>query len=111
MLAYCFLTLAICVETLATTLLAKSNGFSHPGYGVFSLILYGISLVLLSLTLKTIPVGVAYALWAGIGIVLVSCAGFFVLHQKLSAPTLLGITLIIIGTAIIHLSGDTTHTG
>ena len=111
MLAYCFLTLAICVETLATTLLAKSNGFSHLGYGVFSLILYGISLALLSLTLKTIPVGVAYALWAGIGIVLVSCAGFFVLHQKLSAPTLLGITLIIIGTAIIHLSGDTTHTG
>ena len=54
MLAYCFLTLAICVETLATTLLAKSNGFSHLGYGVTSLLLYGISLALLSLTLKTV---------------------------------------------------------
>ena len=62
----------------------------------------------MSLTLKTIPVGITYAIWSGVGIVLVSITGFFIYKQKLDAPALLGIGLIIAGVLVINLFSKST---
>ena len=111
MINYCFLALAICAETVGTILLAKSDGFTRFGYTASSLLSYGVSFYFLSLALRTIPVGVAYALWGGLGIVLISIMGIFVLHQRLTMPTICGIGLIMAGIVVIRLFGDTTHHG
>jgi small multidrug resistance pump len=69
---------------------------------------YLISFYLLSLVLKTISVGVAYAIWSGLGIVLIACIGWAVFGQKLDLPALLGMALIIAGVVVINLFSKTT---
>ena len=71
---------------------------------------YGVAFYFLSLVLKTVPVGVAYAIWSGAGIVLIAGIGWLVLKQPLDAPALLGISLIVVGVAVIQLfSKSTVH--
>ena len=99
---------AIVSEVIATSALKASDGFTRLWPSVVTAIGYLISFYLLSLVLKTISVGVAYAIWSGLGIVLIACIGWAVFGQKLDLPALLGMALIIAGVAVINLFSKTT---
>ncbi|WP_200482655.1 MULTISPECIES: DMT family transporter [unclassified Acinetobacter] len=103
MKAYLALALAIIFEVVATSLLPHTKGFTHALYTTIMAICYVCAFYLLSIVVKTLPVGIAYAIWAGLGIVLVAAINFVVLKQKLDLPALLGIFLIIAGVMIINL--------
>lgn len=98
-----FLLIAILLETIATTSLKASEGFTKLVPTTITLIGYAGAFYLLSLTLRTIPIGIAYALWSGIGIVLVTIAAYFLYKQKLDTPALIGIAFILIGVLVIQL--------
>jgi len=101
--AYYFLIAAVAAETIGTSALKASEQFTKLWPSLLTVVAYGISFFLLSLTLKTIPVGIAYAIWSALGIVLISSIGFLVFGQKLDLPAVLGLVLIITGVAVIHL--------
>lgn len=98
-----FLLVAIIAEVIATSALKASEGFSRLGPSVLVIVGYGVAFYCLSLTLRTIPVGVAYAVWSGAGIVLVSLIGFALYGQKLDVWALTGIGLIVAGVLMINL--------
>jgi len=100
---YIFLGIAIVTEVIATTLLRFSEGFTKLGYTVGSLALYGVSFYMLSQVLSHIPTGIAYAIWSGVGIVLISLAGWIISGQKLDLPAIIGIIFICVGVLIINL--------
>ncbi len=104
---YLYLGLAIICEVIATSFLARSEGFSKLGPTAVSLVGYAISFYLLSLTLRTVPTGVAYAIWSGVGIVLVSAVAYFWQGQKLDAPALAGMAMIVGGVLVINLFSKT----
>lgn len=100
---YLFLLVAILLETLATTSLKASEGFTKPLPTVLTILGYIGAFYFLSLTLKTIPLGISYALWSGIGIVLITLVGFFIYKQRLDLPAIIGIGFILIGVIVIQL--------
>lgn len=99
---------AIVCEVVATSALKASDGFTRLGPSIATAIGYLVSFYLLSLALKTIPVGEAYAVWSGLGIVLIAAIGWLVFGQRLDAPALLGMALIIAGVAVMNLFSKTT---
>ncbi|WP_197038373.1 DMT family transporter [Billgrantia saliphila] len=103
MMAYLYLALAIVAEVVATSALKASDGFSRLGPSLVSAIGYGVAFFLLSLVLRTVPVGIAYAIWAGLGIVLVALVGVLVYGQRPDLPAVLGIALIVAGVLVIQL--------
>lgn len=104
------LALAILLEVIATSALAATQGFTRPLPSAVVVLGYGGAFFFLSLALRTWPVGIAYALWSGIGIVLVSAAGWVLYGQRLDAPAVLGIGLILAGVLVINLlSGSAGH--
>jgi len=105
--AYACLGLAIVAEVIATSALKASEGFTRPVPAVMTVIGYGIAFWMLSVCLKTIPVGITYALWSGIGIVLISIVGWVVFRQPLDAAALTGMGLILAGVAVINLFSRT----
>lgn len=107
MQTYFILFLAIAAETIGTTALQASQQFSRLWPSVLVVLAYGFSFWLLSLTLKTMPVGIVYAIWSGTGIVLIALIGLTVFGQKLDLPAILGMGLIIGGILIIHLFSNT----
>lgn len=110
MKSYLFLLLAIVLETLATNFLKMSEQFTRPLYSVLTVIGYAASFYLLSLVLKNIPLGIAYAIWSGVGIVIVAISGVTIHKQPLDLPAILGIALIIAGVVVINLFSHTaTH--
>lgn len=98
-----YLYLAITAEVIATSALKTSENFTQLVPSIVVIIAYTISVYLLSLTLKEIPVGVAYAIWSGAGIVLVSIVGYFFFKQSLDLPSIIGIMLIIAGVLVLNL--------
>lgn len=98
-----FLFIAIIAEVCATSALKSSEGFSKllPSLGV--IFGYGVAFFFLSLTLKDIPVGIAYAIWSGVGIVLISAVGWFFFNQHLDLAAIIGLGLIIIGVIVINV--------
>jgi len=98
-----FLAGAIAAEVVATSALKASEGFTRLWPSVVVALGYGVAFYLLSLTLRTIPVGIAYAIWSGIGVVLIALIGWAVLKQPLDAPALLGMALIVAGVLVIQL--------
>lgn len=100
---YLFLTIAIIAEVTATSALKASNGFTNLLPSILAIIGYGIAFYCLSLTLRTIPVGIAYAIWSGAGIVLVSLIGWALYGQKLDFWAIVGIGFIIVGVLIVNL--------
>ena len=100
---YLYLTLAIVLEVLATALLGKSEGFTKWLFAVGSLLSYGVCFYFLSLALKNIPLGVAYAIWSGVGIVLTAIVSILVFKNKIDLPFVLGSLLIIAGVVVINL--------
>jgi small multidrug resistance pump len=105
-----FLFLAILSEVIATTALKLSDGFTKPVPGIIVVVGYGAAFYLLALCLRTIPVGVAYAIWSGVGIVLVAAAGVVIWREPVDAPRVIGTLLIISGIVIMNLfSKASTH--
>jgi small multidrug resistance pump len=105
-----YLMIAICAEVGATSALKATAGFTKPGPAAVVLAGYAVSFYFLSLTLDQIPVGVAYAIWSGVGIVLISLIGWRLFDQPLDVPALAGMGLIIAGVAVINLlSSSVTH--
>ena len=110
MSGYLYLAIAIVAEVIATTALKAVEGFSKPLPLILVVAGYGIAFWMLSLVMKSIPVGITYAIWSGLGIVLISIAGLLVYGQKLDLPALLGMALIIAGVLVIQLfSGSSGH--
>lgn len=110
MQAYAALGLAIVAEVIATSALKASEGFTRPGPSAIVVLGYGLAFYCLSLTLKIVPVGVAYAVWSGLGIVLITVAGYVLYRQRIDAAALIGMALIVAGVAVIQLfSKTTTH--
>ena len=110
MQAYMALGRAIVAEVIATSALKASEGFTRPGPSAIVVLSYGLAFYCLSLTLKTVPVGVAYAVWSGLGIVLITVAGYVLYRQRIDAAALIGMALIVAGVAVIQLfSKTTTH--
>ena len=103
MSGYLYLAIAIVAEVIATTALKAADGFSKPLPLTLVVIGYGIAFWMLSLVMKSIPVGVTYAIWSGLGIVLISIASLLLYDQKLDLAALLGIGLIIAGVLVIQL--------
>ena len=101
------LMIAIVAEVVATSALNASNGFTRIGPTIVTVIGYGIAFFFLALTLRVIPVGVAYAWWSGIGIVLISLVGWTVFGQKLDGPAIAGLALIIAGVVVINTMSKT----
>jgi len=97
------LLLAILAETAATTALKAAAGFTRPLPSLLTVAGYAVSFYCLSLALRSIPIGVAYAIWSGIGIVLVSLLAWLLYRQALDLPALIGIALILAGVAVINL--------
>lgn len=102
-MAYLYLSIAIVAEVIATSALKASNQLSVMGPTVLSIAGYGIAFYFLALALKWIPVGVAYAIWAGVGIALITIVGAVMFKQMLDAPAVIGIGLIIAGVAVLNL--------
>lgn len=98
-----FLSAAILAEVVGTSALKSSEGFSKPWPSLLMVVAYGAAFFLLSLTLRTIPVAVAYAVWSGAGIVLIALAGWLLFGQRLDAPALLGIGLIVAGVVVLNV--------
>lgn len=100
---YLLLGLAIVAEVIATSSLKSSEGFTRLWPSVVTLLGYTIAIFLLSLTLKTLPTGIAYAIWSGVGNVLVSAIGWFGYGQKLDTPAIIGLGLIIAGVIVVNV--------
>jgi small multidrug resistance pump len=98
-----YLFIAIVSEVVATSALKASQGFTRLTPSILVVAGYGAAFYLLSLTLRSIPVGVAYALWSGVGILLVSIAGIVLYRQTLDFPAILGIVLIVAGVVVLCL--------
>lgn len=98
-----FLFVAIFAEVIATSSLKASAGFSRLGPSLLAVAGYGVAFYCLSLTLRTIPVGIAYAIWSGVGIVLVTLIAWLIHGQKLDLPAMLGMALIIAGVLVLNL--------
>ncbi len=108
--AYLYLGIAIVAEVIATTALKASDSFSRLWPSLIVVVGYGIAFYCLSLTLKSIPTGIAYAIWSGVGIVLISLLGWVVHRQALDLPAILGLGLIIAGVLVVNLfSKSTAH--
>ena len=103
-----YLLIAVFGEVVATAALKASQGFTVLVPSAIVVAGYGVAFYFLSLTLNQIPVGISYALWSGIGIVLISIIGWFFLDQRLDVPAMLGIGLIVAGVAVINLFSKAT---
>jgi small multidrug resistance pump len=108
-MVYCYLALAIITEVVATSALKASVEFTRLIPSIIVIIGYSTSFYCMTLVLRTMPLGITYALWSGLGIVLVSLIGFFVYQQTLDSAAIAGIALIIAGVVVIHLFSD-VHT-
>ncbi|MGP4952306.1 DMT family transporter [Psychrobacter sp. DM8] len=106
-IGYGFLALAIVFEVLGTTFLVKSEQFTRLVPTVLMAVLYIGSFYFLSQTLKTIPLGIAYAIWGGVGIVLTVIIGVTLFKQSIDIPAITGIGLIILGVVVINVFSKT----
>ena len=104
-----YLFIAIVAEIFATSMLKYSTEFTKlwPSIGV--VIGYAVAFFMLTLTLRNIPIGIAYAIWASMGIVLITIIGWLFLDEKLDLPAMIGMALIISGVLIMNLFSNSVH--
>ena len=105
-----FLLVAIVSEVVGTTALKVADGFTRLWPSLVVVVGYASAFSFLSLTLKSIPVGVAYAIWSGVGVVLIALFGWLFLGQSLDIPALIGLVLIIVEVVVINLFSHTIST-
>ena len=106
---YLWLAGAILSEVIATSSLKASNGFTRLLPSVLVVVGYGTAFYCLSQTLKTIPVGMAYAIWSGLGTVLIALVGLVFYKQRLDAAAVAGMGLIVAGVLVMNLLSKTVH--
>lgn len=102
-----YLFLAIVAETLGTSFLKMSNGFSQFLPSILAILCFLVALFLSSIVLKFLPVGIVYAIWSGLGIALVTIVGYLFFKQSLDLPALIGIALILLGVVVIFTMSNT----
>lgn len=108
MVSYAYLAIAIVAEVIATSFLKQSDGFTRLVPTVVMAIGYVVAFFFLSLTLREVPTGIAYAIWSGVGIVLITAIAWIVQGQRLDAPAMIGMALIIAGVLVMNLWSRTT---
>lgn len=106
-MGYWYLAIATIAEVIATSALKSSEGFTKLGASLIVIIGYMVAFYFLSLVLKTVPIGIAYAIWAGMGIVLVAIVGAVMFKQMPDLAALVGMTFIIAGILIMHFFSTT----
>ncbi len=104
-----WLALAIGSEIVATVSLKLSDGFTKPIPAVVVVVGYGISFYAMSIALRSIPLGVVYAVWSGVGTAAIVLIGFFLFREMLDTIKVAGIGLIIIGVVMLNGAGATSH--
>ncbi|MDN5926301.1 MAG: multidrug efflux SMR transporter [Hyphomicrobiales bacterium] len=104
---YLYLTIAVMFEVVATTALKETQGFTRLAPSLIVAVGYGFAFYFLALVLRTMPVGVVYALWSGAGILLVTAIGWLWFRQALDIPALAGMALILAGVVVINLFSRT----
>lgn len=102
-MTYLYLAIAIVAETIATSALKLSDNFTKLLPSVVTVVGYAIAFYFLSLVLRTMSTGVAYAIWSGVGIVLISLIGWLWMGQSLNWQTMLGMGMIIMGVVVVNL--------
>ena len=108
-MAYLLLSVAILAEVAATSLLKQSDGFTRPVPALLTVAGYAIAFYFLSLALRTLPTGIAYAIWSGVGIVLVTAVAWIWHGQRLDGAALVGMALILAGVLVMNLFSGTAH--
>jgi len=103
MSAHVWLAIAIVAEVIATSTMRATQGFTRPGPSLVTVAGYAVAFYCLSLALRTMPTGIAYAIWSGVGIVLVAGIAWGWQGQRLDAPAMLGMALIIAGVIVMNL--------
>ena len=106
--AYVYLAIAICAEVIATVSMKAVKGFSTPLPLVLVIVGYAIAFWMLTLVVRSIPVGIAYAIWSGLGIVLISIAAWLIYGQKLDLPAVLGMAMIVGGVVVIQVFSNSS---
>ena len=109
-MTYIYLSIAIVAEVIATSALKASAEFTKLWPSLTVIFGYGISFYFLTIALRVIPVGIAYAIWSGVGIVLIAIAGLILYEQTLDLPAITGIVLILAGVIVINVfSNSVSH--
>ncbi|MGN6287250.1 MAG: DMT family transporter [Afipia sp.] len=106
-MTYLYLIMAVAFEVIGTAALQASEQFTRPKPLILTAIGYAAAFYFLSLVLRSIPVGVAYAIWSGLGVVLITLVGLIWFGQKLDIPAIAGLALIVAGVATINLFSKT----
>lgn len=106
-----YLSIAIVAEVVGTSFLKSAEGFTRLVPSVVVIVAYVVAFFFLGLALKTLPVGIAYAIWAGAGVALIALVGYAVFDQPLDTPAIVGIVLIVTGVAVINLFSKTLANG
>jgi small multidrug resistance pump len=106
---YAYLAIAIVAEVIATTALKASEGFSKTLPSIVVWVGYGVAFWCLSITIRTVPVGLAYAIWSGVGIVLITAIAWIWFKQALDPAALVGMALILAGVLVINLFSKSAH--
>jgi small multidrug resistance pump len=101
---YLFLALTVLFEAFGTACIQASQQFTRPFASAGVILGYGLAFWFLALTLRTLPLGVAYAIWSGFGVVLATLVGWFIFGQRISPQTAAGLALVIAGIATLHLA-------
>lgn len=102
-MAYLYLALAILAEVVGTSALKAAEGFTRPWPSLIVALGYGAAFYFMSLTLKAIPLGVTYAVWSGVGIVLITLAGWWLYGQVPDLAAVVGMGLIVLGVVVLFL--------
>jgi small multidrug resistance pump len=108
-MTYLYLAIAIAAEIVATSFLKLSDSFTRPLPTAVTVVGYAIAFYFLSLTLRVLPTGIAYAIWSGVGVVVISLIGWLVMGQALNLPTVIGLALIVVGVVIVNLYTPVAH--
>lgn len=106
-MTYLFLAIAILAEVAATSALKASEEFTRLVPSIIVVLGYGVAFYFLTLVLRVLPIGITYAIWAGVGIILVAVAGFVLYRQIPDIPAIIGMGLIVSGVVVIHLFSKT----
>lgn len=106
-MGYLYLLVAIVAEVIATLALRASEEFTRPVPVLVLVLGYGVAFYFLTLTFRTLPVGITYAIWSGIGITLITIASAFMFRQVPDLPAIVGMAMIVGGVAVIHLFSKT----
>ena len=106
-MAYVYLAIAIISEVIATSALKATNEFTKLFPSLIVVAGYGLAIYFMTLTIRTIPVGITYAVWSGIGIVLIAIVGALLYNQVPDAAAIIGMSLIIAGVVVIHVFSNT----